>query len=145
MKKSIVSMASALLLVGAFSMGCNSSTEKLKDAKEDVVEADAELEKAKAEYLEDMKTYRAEAAERILENEKSIAEFKARVAKDKKEAKSEYNEKIADLEAKNTDMKKQLDNYQDDGFEKWKSFKTEFGKDMDSLGNAFKNLTIKNN
>ncbi len=138
-------MASALLLVGAFSMGCSNSSEKLKDAKEDVVEADAELEKAKAEYLEDMKAYRIEAAQRIIENEKSIAEFKARVAKDKKEAKTEYNEKIADLEAKNTDMKKQLDNYQDDGFEKWKSFKEEFGKDMDSLGNAFKNLTIKNN
>ncbi len=145
MKKSIVKFTGALVLIGAFGMGCNSSTEKLKDAKEDVVEADAELEKAKAEYLEDMKIYRVEAAQRIIENEKSIAEFKARVAADKKEARKEYKEKIADLEAKNTDMKKQLDNYQDDGFEKWKAFKVEFGKDMDSLGNAFKNLTIKSN
>jgi hypothetical protein len=142
MKKTMM-IASAVLVIGALSIGCNNSTEKLNDAKADVVEADAELVKAKAEYLEDMKVYREEAALRIIENEKSIAEFKVRVAKEKKEAKSEYNEKIAALEAKNTDMKKQLDNYQDDGFEKWKSFKEEFGKDMDSLGNAFKNLTIK--
>lgn len=145
MKKSIMKLSGVVLIVCAFGMGCTSSTEKLKDAKEDVVEADAELEKAKAEYLQDMETYRAEAAARIIENEKSIAEFKARVAKEKSKAKEDYNKKIADLESRNTDMKKQLDNYEDDGFEKWKAFKTEFGKDMDSLGNAFKNLTIKNN
>lgn len=145
MKRSILKLSAVALLVGAFSTGCSNSTEKLNDAKENVKEADADLEKARLEYLEDMKVYRNEAAIRIAENEKSIADFKLRVAKEKKEAKADYNKKIADLEAKNTDMKKQLDEYEYSGSEKWKSFKEEFGKDMDSLGLAFKNLTIKNN
>ena len=41
-------------------------------------------------------------------------------------------------------MKKRLEEYKDEGQEKWTSFKSEFNHDMDELGKAFKDLTVKN-
>jgi hypothetical protein len=70
-------------------------------------------------------------------------EFKTRIASDKKEAKADYNKRIAELEQKNSDMKKKLDDYKADGKDKWEQFKKDFSRDMDDLGNAFKDLTTK--
>ncbi|MFN0047523.1 MAG: hypothetical protein ACKVOU_00200 [Cytophagales bacterium] len=41
-------------------------------------------------------------------------------------------------------MKKKMDDYKEDGKENWEKFKTEFNHDMDEIGNAFKDLTVKN-
>ena len=41
-------------------------------------------------------------------------------------------------------MKRKMDDYKEEGKEKWETFKTEFTHDMDELGTAFKNLTVKN-
>jgi hypothetical protein len=72
-----------------------------------------------------------------------VAEFKARIANQKKVAKDDYERQIADLEQKNSDMKKQLDDYKIDGKEQWQAFKTKFSKDMDNLGKAFKGFVVK--
>ena len=40
-------------------------------------------------------------------------------------------------------MKNKLDGYQDDGNDKWKTFKAEFSKEMDDLGKSIKDLTKK--
>ncbi len=53
-------------------------------------------------------------------------------------------EKIAELDSKNTDMKRKLDNFKANGKDNWETFKTEFSHDMDELGNAFRDLTVKN-
>jgi len=34
--------------------------------------------------------------------------------------------------------------YKGEGKEKWEAFKTEFNRDMDELGKAFKDLTVNN-
>ena len=48
------------------------------------------------------------------------------------------------MEQKNTDLKRRLDDYKQDGKENWEKFKIEFNRDMDELGKAFKDLTVKN-
>ena len=48
------------------------------------------------------------------------------------------------LEVKNSDMRMRMDNYKEDGKDNWETFKTEFSHDMDELGKAFKDLTVKN-
>ena len=45
---------------------------------------------------------------------------------------------------KNSDLKMKLDNYKAEGKENWKKFKIEFNRDMEELGIAFKDLTVKN-
>lgn len=142
MKKSII--VSALFVFAVIVGACSSPTKKVEDAKTDVAEANKELDEAKAEYMADMEKYRAETAERIAANEIIIKDLNARIANQKKDAQVKYKQKVAELEQKNRDMKKKMDDYKQDGKENWEKFKTEFNHDMDELGKAFKDLTVKN-
>jgi hypothetical protein len=102
------------------------------------------LDIAQAEYMADMAKYKTETAEKIAANDLIIKDFNDRIASQKKDAKVEYKQKVASLEQKNTDMKKKMDDYKLEGKENWEKFKTEFNHDMDELGKAFKDLTVKN-
>ena len=82
--------------------------------------------------------------EKISAYEKIIAEFKAKIAKEKKENIAKYEKTIAELEQKAGDMKKKLADVKEEGKDKWTTFKAEFSHDMDELGHAFKDLTVKN-
>ncbi len=133
------------LFVSTFIVGASSSpTKKVEEAKIDVVEANTELDNAQAEYMADMAKYKTETAEKIAANDLIIKDFNDRIASQKKDAKVEYKQKVASLEHKNTDMKKKIDDYKLEGKENWEKFKTEFNHDMDELGKAFKDLTVKN-
>jgi hypothetical protein len=94
--------------------------------------------------LEEIKDYRKVTADNIAANEQIIADFKVRIENEKKEAKADYLTKINALEVKNSDMRMRMDNYKEDGKDNWETFKTEFSHDMDELGKAFKDLTVKN-
>jgi hypothetical protein len=54
-----------------------------------------------------------------------------------------YAQKIAELEQRNIDLKKRLDDFSAEGEAQWETFKDEFTRDMDELGNAFKDFTIE--
>lgn len=123
---------------------CNSPDEKVNHAKAAVMEADSNLINANQEYLKEVAQYKLETAEKIAKNDKSIAEFRARVALEKKSAKREYLLKVEKLEKKNTDLKKRMDEFKADSKDNWKSFKKEFNHDMEEIGKAFKDLTVKN-
>ncbi len=144
MKKSILLFTASTLLTGAILTSCSTPAEKVENAETNVTEANEELDQANDEYLADITSYRTMTDDKIAANEKSIAEFEARIANEKKEAKADYQKKIDELNQKNTDMKKKMDDYTADGKENWENFKTEFSHDMDELGTAFKDLTVKN-
>jgi len=59
--------------------------------------------------------------------------------------KEKYDSQIAELESKNAAMKVRITDYKDDGKDKWQSFRTEFNRDMDELGNSLKNFNTTNN
>ncbi len=151
MKNFMKVSAFALLISSGLLFACTSSSNKVENAKEnveeaksDVNEANKELNEANADYVKDMEAYRLLNADRVAANEKSIADFKIRIEKEKRENRAEYNKKLAELEAKNSDMKKKLDDYKGEGKDGWDKFKAEFNRDMDELGQAFKDLTVKN-
>jgi outer membrane PBP1 activator LpoA protein len=147
MKKSLILFTAAALLLAVATSSCESPSsraEKVEDAKKDLTQAKKDLDKATKAYLADVEKYRVEAAAKVTANEKSIAGFKARIAMEKEEVRADYEKKIDALEEKNTDMKKAMDDYKIEGKEKWESFKTEFSHDMDELGKAFRDLTVKN-
>ena len=75
-------------------IGCSTPGQKLDSAKENVDEANKDLEKANQEYMNDMNVYKKESASKIAANETSIKEFKARIATEKSDAKAEYEMKI---------------------------------------------------
>src|SRR6478736_4653267 len=144
MKKSILVFPAIALLAAATLTSCNSPSKKVEEAQKDVNEANKDLAKANEEYLADIESYRKETADKIAANERSIAEFNSRIKEQKREAAADYKLKITKLEQKNSDMKKHLDEYKAEGKENWEKFKTEFNHDMDELGKAFKDLTVKN-
>ena len=121
--------------------GCNNSKEKLDEAKIASAKSDSLLKIADANYQNDLKNYRIEKYNEIIENEKKIAEYKAL----KQETKTDLNAKIDSIEKSNLQLKLKMDNFKDEGIEDWKKFKSEFSRDMDELGKAIKDITIKNN
>lgn len=136
-------MASAFI-TAIFLTTCNTSSRKVEDAENKVKEANEDLDKANKEYLADIESYRKEAADKIAANKRSIAEFHLRIESEKQDARTEYKKKIAALEQKNSDLKKKMDEYKAEGKDKWKAFKIEFNHDLEEMGKAFKDLTVKN-
>ena len=99
---------------------------------------------ANEDYLAEVDSYKVETAKEIAANDLSIAEFNARISKEKKETLVEYKKKIAELNQKNSDMKLKMANYKAEGKDQWEAFKTEYNHDMEELGKAFKDLSVKN-
>jgi len=144
MKKSILILAGVVFTTSAILISCNTPAEKVQNAKEDVVAAKVALDKAQQEYIEDLTNYRKATAEKIAENEKIAADFRVKIVNEKREAKAAYETKLAELEKKNSEMKNKIDGYQSNNKDSWQAFKAEFNRDMDELGKAFKDLTVKN-
>lgn len=145
MKKLILAMAVIGFASVAMLTSCNNPSQKAENSRTDVVDAQEDLARAQQAYIDDVQNYRLQTAEKITANNQAIADFNARIVMEKKEAKAEYQVKIAELEKKNSDMKKKLDDYRADGKDQWETFKTEFNRDMDQLGVALRDLTVKNN
>lgn len=145
MKQSIVVLTVFMFSMTLMFISCENSAKKLDNAEKDVTEAKDDLEEAQQDYLKDMEEYRLQTANKIEANKRSISEFNARIENEKKEVKAEYKMKIAELEQKNSDMQKKIDEYKVEGKDQWELFKTEFNRDMDELGKALSNITVKNN
>lgn len=128
--------------------GCQSSSKKVENAKENVLEAKDDMVDANKELNQALKDsiqdFRKKSEEQIVANEKSLAIYKAEIAKQNKKNKADYEKEWAKLVKKNSDMKIKLENYNEKSEGNWEEFKTEFSRDMDELGNAFKDLTVKN-
>jgi predicted RNase H-like nuclease (RuvC/YqgF family) len=141
MRKTISALAVTIFIAGAILTGCQSSAKKVENARDKVIEANQELSQALKDSIQQFKT---ESELKISANEKSIAEFKAKIKNEKKENKAAYEKKLAELEQKNSDLKKKLEEFKDDSKANWKTFKTEFSNDMNELGQALKDFTVKN-
>ncbi len=151
MKKTIFSLAIATLMAGTMITGCQSTTDKTENSSDQMQKSMSDDEGSKMEpgmmtkdSITDYQKFKKESEEKINAFEKSIAEFKVKIATAKKETKIEYEKKLASLEQKNNELKKNLEDYKDDGQDNWSKFKSEFNHDMDELGKAFKDLTVNN-
>lgn len=141
MKKTISVLAVTVFMAGAILTGCRSSAKKVENARNNVIEANQELSQALKDSIQQFKK---ESELRINANEESIDKFKAKIKNEKKESKAVYEKKLAELEQKNSDLKKKLEEYKEESEDNWKTFKAEFSNDMNELGNALKNFTVKN-
>lgn len=137
-------ITSAIFITSTIITSCNTPSQKVEKAIKKVEDANKDLDKANQEYLEDIENYRQETAKKIAANGQSITELKKRIAYAKQDARINYNNQIAELEQKNIDLEKKLADYKGEGKDKWKIFEEEFNHDMDELGKALNDLTVKN-
>lgn len=141
MKNRINLLIVTMFAIGSMLISCSSPSEKVEDAQEKVDKANQNLDQAKEDYIVDVEKYRKETAERIATNEKIEADFNVRIMNDRVEAREEYKKKVAILDQRDTDMKKRMAEYKMEGKDKWLTFKEGFNKDMDALGQEWKDLT----
>ncbi|HBX50089.1 MAG TPA: hypothetical protein DEH02_03365 [Bacteroidales bacterium] len=139
MKKILIAVAVSSLLGAAIFSGCQSSAEKVKDAEDNVMIANQELNRALADSIY---KFRKDADEKIKAHEQSVSDFKARIAKEKKENRIQYETRLAEIEKRNSDLKKKLDDYKEVGKEHWENFKKEFSREMNDLSEAYKDLYV---
>lgn len=145
MKSKMYLIAATMFVVGSMLTGCSSPSDKVEDAQEKVDKANQNLDKAQDDYAADVEKYRKETAEKIAANEKMEADFNAKIANDKADAREDYKKKVAALDQKDSDMKKRMAEYKMEGKDKWIVFKEGFNKDMDALGQDWKDLTNSKN
>lgn len=153
MKKTIfILFVTSIFVAGTIFTGCQSSTQKQEAAQLKVQEARADLNSAKQEAneatqivatAEEWKAFRSESELKINANEIRITELKVKMNKPGEILDPLYAKKIATLEQQNKDLRAKLYAYEKSQ-SNWESFKREFNRDMDAIGEAFKNLTVDN-
>jgi hypothetical protein len=144
MKTSIITLAITLITAGTMLTGCLKSDKNIENAQNKVQDAENNVAQAKHELNQaindSIQEFKKAAQDKIILYEKNIAEFKIKLENDKKAGKAKYEKKLTELEQKNSDMKKKLVEYKEEGKEAWESFRTTFSHDMDELGNSISNF-----
>lgn len=140
MKKTIFVHAVSLFIAGTMITSCQQSGNKVEDARENVVEANQELKQAISDSVQQFKR---ESEAKISAYDRNIAELKVKIALEKKEDKALYEKNLAELEQRNKEMKRKLAEYKAEGKDDWNSFRYEFKRDMDELGQSLKDFTVK--
>jgi len=151
MKKIVFTLAATAFFAGILFTSCNSPSQKIEnaeqdvlDAKEAVIDARSDLNVARQDSVTEFQQFKTEFQNKISANEKSIAGLKLSIADESRENKVLYEKKIAELEKRNNDLKIELAEYKEGGTDQWKTFKLEFKRDMDELGKAFSDFTVNN-
>jgi exonuclease VII large subunit len=134
MKNKIFTFAVIGCMAGIFIAGCG------KTPKQNVEMANQELTDAKANYLAEWEKFKTESEEQIKANEDRIDAFKAKMGEAVTKTKAKYNQEVVVLEQKNSDLKKQLEEYKVEGESNWQEFKTNFSHDMDAIGKTMTDL-----
>jgi hypothetical protein len=116
----------------------------VENARVDLIIAKQELSQAQKDSAADYELFRKQSEERINNNEKVIAAFKERMLTDKKQIKASDQKIIDKLEERNINLRKKIEEYKENGKDKWSAFKLEFNHDMDEMGTALKDLTVNN-
>lgn len=141
MKNSIFILAATGFMAGTLLTSCEKTTEqKLEGVKQKIGEVKQDLKDRRSEYLADWQSFKRESEKTLEANEKRIDAFNDKMDKVGPKAKAKYSKEVAILEQNNRDLKKKLDDYKDEGQDKWVEFKTNFKHDMDSIGKTMKDL-----
>ena len=140
MKKTIFYTALSVIIASSIFTSCESKDKKVEDAKEDVQDAKQELKEAQHELNAGYSTFKTDAETKIADNEKRIAELREKLNKPGKAPLDEMRKKrIDELEEKNAVLRARLYGYEKERSD-WETFKREFNHDMESIGDAFKDL-----
>ncbi len=153
MKRTILTfVVTTTLMAGTILTGCQTSGEKLDDAKSNVQDAKQDLKEAQKEVstealntanAAEWKVFKQESEVKIRNNEVRVAELKVKLKKPGKTFDALYEKRIEKLDQKNKDLKTRIDAYENKQSD-WQAFKSEFNQDLDELGQALKDFTVDN-
>lgn len=154
MKQPITILYLACILIGGLSLnGCKTPDEKVNDAQTQVdnakenlekVETKAEVAEMKAANAEEWKIFKNESEAKIKTNEIRISELKSKIKRSGYPMDDLNAKRVDTLEMQNKMLQSKVDNYSKTMTD-WETFKKEFNHDLDGLGMALKDFTVKHN
>jgi len=143
MKISILKLTTVVFITGTILISCNTTTQKADNVQSADSETNNHLDTLSAEYVTEIDTFKKQTSDKISANNQIISNLRVKLKHATKETKAGYEKAVDELDRKNGELKKKMEVYKAEGKEKWKIFKTDFGKDIDTLDNEFKKLTAK--
>ncbi len=145
MKKSIFTLTllacAALPISNSYGQEPDKKTEKakenLQEERLDVVEAKVDLKDAQnVDYL----SFKEESEKTFKKNEEGINDLKIKILKNDEKYRTQDQMRVGVLEQKNISLQKEMNDYKDEGLEKWAAFKNKFSYDLDELTKAIKDF-----
>jgi len=142
MKNTIFTYAVLAFTAGTLLASCEKKAEpKVEPTQEEKVgAAKQDLKDAQVNYQAEWQAFKTESEQKIDANEKKIDAYKEKMEHAGTKAKAQYKKDVATLKEKNRELKKKLEEYKDEGQGKWEEFKSNFNRDMDSVGKTMKDL-----
>ena len=116
----------------------------LKEATEDMVNEQADLEQSELDSINDFNKYKESIQLKLAENQKIIGDLKLKINSKSKAARDVDEVEINELEKRNTDLKLKIENYEQGPEQKWALFKVDFNNEMDDLGKSISNMAERN-
>jgi outer membrane murein-binding lipoprotein Lpp len=144
MKKTLFTLAAAVCITGAMLSGCQSSADKVKEAEEKLQKANEKVDIANQELNQALKDsiqqFRKESEADLAANEKSIAEYRIKISKEQPGNRARDERRLAELEQQNSDLRRNLEDFNEVQRDKWDSFRERFKNDMDNHAKAMRDF-----
>jgi len=152
MKKTIYALALIAFMAGTTSISYGQVSENnsvrnnanVRESKKNVSDSKKNLKVDQKKSEQDYKNFKKESDQKFKNNELRISELKQKYSKLHSKEKMTYKKDLAVLEQKNSKMKRDLANYKVSDDDKWTSFKRNFSRDMDGVGQSLKDFTVRN-
>jgi septal ring factor EnvC (AmiA/AmiB activator) len=143
MKRYILKRALFGCLIVISAAGCTHSAKEEADKGEDannITIAKQDSSQAKQDSINDEQKYKQETEVTINENKSKIAKLKEEIKEEREEIRDKYEKELDNLEQENEKLETRLNEYKEEGVNKWKKFKYDFNKDLDSLGKSISRI-----
>ncbi|HSL88917.1 MAG TPA: hypothetical protein VK870_06430 [Ignavibacteriaceae bacterium] len=137
MKNYYFILAVILLIAGIFFTGCDNTRDDVKEANQDMIDAQNQFEQEWREFKRD-------AEVRIDKNEQRIADFKESMKSTTARFKAKYENEVLSLEQNNIELRKKLNEYKYDGKNNWDVFKREFNREVDKVVDSLDDIFSRN-
>jgi len=127
---------------------CNNSPtakeEDVKEATQDLIDAEADLNKAEYDSISDFNTFKESIQLKLVENQNVIDDLKLKITSKGKVERDIDEVEINKLEKRNTELKLKIENYEQGPAQKWELFKVDFNNEMDNLGKSISEMADRN-
>jgi len=150
-----------LLLSAILFSSCESHEKKVDDAYDkvkeskntirDTVKVYVKVEKmitknkivTKTDFIDEWTVFKNEIEDKIIASEDKIKELKAQ--KNTAGNKDKFDRQVTRLEQRNNDLRKRMNDYNEEVKVKWQRFKMSMNHDIDAIDIEVKDVTINNN
>ena len=148
MKTYIIKTILTTSIIGLFMTSCNNSPtakeEDVKEATQDLIDAEADLDQAEYDSINDFNTFKESIQIKLAENQSVINDLKSKISSKGKVDRDIDEVEINKLEKRNTELKLKIENYEQGPEQKWALFKVDFNNELDDLGKSISNMADRN-